>query len=422
MIFLTTGEKIRSLRKKFDMRQQELEDENITRAFISMIETGKRGLSKETAKHIAESFNKKAESLGVAFNIDETYLLRTPAEDAEVYCLNKLNNNPTKDEIDVIIQITRKHSLTKVEAQAHKVLGDYDFEDKAYVKAFINYMMSLDLYKETEEKAYTSYLFNRLGECKANKFDYLEANSFFGRAYYYAMLYKDSKAEKEAIYNIAANFKKLEKYDEALEYTQRYLELCNKEKELKEYICASVLKANCYRYKQNKEKALKICMDAMAELSDKNNEAAWHLYSNIGLIYLEENDLDTSLEWLDKAEKAAENSCVFNLSLTYIQKSSIFIKNGSYEEGIKFANKGLKLALETSDILTTMKAYRKLIDGYSCIGDFTNLKSTYIKLLDVLKNKEAYKAEVVKIYNKLALLYLEQNDIEMCKKYLQMIS
>jgi transcriptional regulator with XRE-family HTH domain len=119
MIFFTTGEKIKNLRKKLGMRQQELEDENLTRAFISMIETGKRGLSKDTARVIAEKINNKAIKLGMSLNIDEQYLLRSPGEDAEIYCMEKLNGIPTIDEIDVIIDIAKKYNLLKVEARAY---------------------------------------------------------------------------------------------------------------------------------------------------------------------------------------------------------------------------------------------------------------------------------------------------------------
>jgi HTH-type transcriptional regulator, quorum sensing regulator NprR len=422
MIFLTTGEKIRSLRKKFGMRQQELEDENITRAFISMIETGKRGLSRETARHIAEKLNKKAEGLGASLNIDENYLMRTLAEDAEVYCLQKLNNTPTKDEIEVIVEVAKKYSLTRVEAQAFKTLGDYEFEGESYGTAFIKYIVALDLYKDTDDKRFIAYLYNKLGVCKFKQLEYIEANSFFDRGNYYAILYKDSIMEKNTIYNAARVFKKLEKYDEALKYTQRYLELCDKEEDFKDYVYASVLKANCYRHKKNKDKAINILRKLMDELSELNCELSWYVYNSMGEIYLDENSLESSLECFDTAEKIAYESCKNNLPLTYIQKSSVFIRKGVLDEALKFAYKGLKLALEANEILTVMNSYYKLIDIYTSLGDFANLRSSYIKLVDILKGKEAYKGEVIKIYNKLALLYLEQNDIEMCKKYLQMAS
>jgi HTH-type transcriptional regulator, quorum sensing regulator NprR len=422
MIFFTTGEKIRSLRKKFGMRQQELEDENITRAFISMIETGKRGLSRETARHIAQKINIKAQSLGMSFSIDEAYLMRTPAEDAEFYCLQKLNNAPTKDEIDVIIDVAKNHSLTKIEAKAHKILGDYDFEGEYYGSAFIKYMLSLDLYKDTDERCSIAYLYNRLGVCKTKQQDYIEAYSFFSRANHYAALYKDSLIEKHVIFNMADVLKELGRYDEALEYIQRYLEFCSIEEDFNSYAYASVIKAECYIYKNNKEKAIFILNETIDKQPEANNESIWKVYNSIGAIYLDENSLERSLECFDIAEKIAEKSCIKNLSKTYIQKASVLIRMGLMDEALKLAVKGLKSAQEANDILTLINAYNKLIDIYVKLSDFNNLKGSYIKLIDIMKDKEAYRGEVSRLYNRLALLYLEQNDIEMCKKYLKMAS
>jgi tetratricopeptide (TPR) repeat protein len=423
MIFLTTGEKIRSLRKKFAMRQQELEDENITRAFISMIETGKRGLSRDTARNIAEKLNKKAESLGMSLDIDGDYLTRTPAEDAEVYCLQKLNNLPTKDEIDVIIGVARRHGLTKVEAQAYRVLGDYEADTQNFMQAFINYMISLDLYKNTDDNSFIAYLYNKLGYCKSEQLEYIEAVSFFARACHYSVLFNDKKTEKYSIYNMARSLKKLEKYNEALEYLDKYLEMCNKKEEFRDYFYANVLKANCYNCSQNREKALSIYNELIMDETVKDHEGlSWYIYNNIGAIYLEANNLCESLQYLNKAEQIGMEKDKKNLAWTYIQKGNLYIQKGQFDEALKYANKGLKLSGEFNDTNTTINAYHKLIEIYIELRDFTCLKNSYIKLLDVIKNKAIYKDEVIKIYNKLALLYLEQNDIEMCKKYLQMAS
>lgn len=404
------------------MRQQELEDENITRAFISMIETGKRGLSRDTAENIAQKLNKKAESLGISLNIDGIYLTRTPAEDAEAYCLQKLNNEPTKDEIDVIREVAKKYGLTNVEAQAYKILGDYDYEERDFGRAFINYMISLDLYKDTDQKSHIPYLYNRLGVCKSEQLEYVEAHSFFSRANYYAALYNDIKIERYTLYNIAGIFKKLEKYDDALEYIEKYLKKCDKEQEFKGYVYASVVKANCYRYNKSVDMALSICNSIMGELTYEDSELLWYVYNNIGAIYLDENNLENSLEWFDKAQKIAEDKYKEKLPWTCIQRAGVYIKKGVLDEALKLSNRGMKLAVEANDALTIIEAYYKLIDIYTVLGDFTSLKNNYIKLIEVLKNKDLYKNEVIRTYNKLALLYLEQNDIEMCKKYLHMAS
>lgn len=51
------------------IKQKELQDENITRGFISMIESNRSRMSIDTAKKIAKKFNERAKELGINLNI-----------------------------------------------------------------------------------------------------------------------------------------------------------------------------------------------------------------------------------------------------------------------------------------------------------------------------------------------------------------
>lgn len=420
MNFLTTGEKIRSLRKKMDMRQQELEDINITRAFISMIETGKRGLSKDTAKIIADKLSSKAQNIGLELAIDTDYLLRTPSEDAEIYCYDKLNNFPTNDEIDVIVSIAKSYSLIKVEAAAYRILGDYSFENKNNIESFIQYMISLDLYKETEEKEVLSYLYYRLGLCKLNQLEYIEAISFFNRADHYSKLYDNTEVKKSTVYSRALAYKNLQKYSEGLKYAEKFIAMCHKEVDINEYAEANILKIQCLSCMNNGDKAASLLDNLVKELSISKVEIKWQVYKDIAKAYLEEGCMGKSMQYLELAEELVNNVDNTQLACVYINKAKFYLRNEFLDEAAMVTNKCLRLLAEKDEL--TVEAYHILGDIYSRKKDFINLKNTYIKLLDILRDKEYYKQEVLMIYNKLALLYLEQNDIEMCKKYLYMVS
>lgn len=70
MRFLTTAEKVKKLREQLNIKQEDLISEKVTRAFVSMIETGRRDISFFTATKLAEKFSKKAEELNINLNID----------------------------------------------------------------------------------------------------------------------------------------------------------------------------------------------------------------------------------------------------------------------------------------------------------------------------------------------------------------
>lgn len=420
MNFLTTGEKIKSLRKKLGMRQQELEDINVTRAFISMIETGKRGLRKDTAKLIAEKLYRKAKSQGLHLAIDENYLLRTPSEDAEVYCYNKLNNFPTNDEIDVIMEIAKNYGLVKVEAMANKIIGDYSFREDKNTQAFMHYLISLDLYKETEERTVFSYLYYRLGLCKFNRLEYTDAISFFNRAEHYLAFCNNTGIEKDIIKNKALAYKNLNDYKEYQSYAERYLHLSDKIKDINQYAKAVIMKADSVYILGNDSKATSLIEEMFVEIGNFKGKLNWDIYLEIASLYLSMGFFERSLSYVQLAEDAVNNVDNIQLACAYLIKAKVYLVKNSNNEAILFCNKCLKLGSDNEALM--VECYNILIHIYSLYNDFINLKNTYIKLLDILKDKESYKEEVLKLYSKLALLYLEQNDMEMCKKYLNMVS
>lgn len=420
MIFLTTGEKIRSLRKRFGMRQQELEDENITRAFISMIETGKRGLSKDTARIIAEKLNQKAKDKGNELNIDEDYLLRTPAEDAEIYCLQKLVNIPTQDEIEVILEISKRFQLIKVEAEAYKILGDIYYKAENLVEAFINYMLALDLYKDTEYRDSLAYIFNRLGLCKLKQDECKEASTFFYRAFYYAEANKDEAEGKISLYNHANCCEKLNETSLALKYIDKYLSSYSAELS-EEFVNISILKARCY-YKNGTREAAFAVLLVLLDSIEEGNILKGVVCRNLGELYKLEGNIEKSLEYFTTAEELVTGKDKKELVVTLIAKAAIYIKQTRNEEALKLLSKAMKLSSEYNMFESIVGSYYLQIEIYKITSDFNGLKNAYIKLIELLKNEDGYKAEAAKLYNKLALLYLEQNDIEMCKKYLNMVS
>jgi len=147
MKFLTNGEKLKNLRKYLKMKQEDLVDENLTRGLISMIEIGKREISNNVAIKIYNKFEQKAKILNIELEIDSNFLLRSPCEDAELYCLKKLNEINKDENIKEIIEIADMFNLLKVKAMAYSKLGELFFNKKDYNKAFINYNYAIDIFK-----------------------------------------------------------------------------------------------------------------------------------------------------------------------------------------------------------------------------------------------------------------------------------
>jgi len=147
MEFLTNPEKLKAIRKYLKMKQEDLVDENLTRGLISMIETGKREISNNVAVKIYNKFKQKAKILDIELQIDSGFLLRSPSEDAELYCLKNLKEMNKDKDIKEIIEIADKFNLFKIKAMAYGKLGEYYFNKRDYNEAFINYNYAIDIFK-----------------------------------------------------------------------------------------------------------------------------------------------------------------------------------------------------------------------------------------------------------------------------------
>ena len=122
MKFLTPSEKIKQTRKFLKMKQEDLQCENVSRGLVSMIETDQRALAKSVAIKFVEKFKRKAKALDINFEIDENFLLRTPTEDAELYCLKKLEDPIINEEI---LEIACKFNLLAIKACFYSKTADF---------------------------------------------------------------------------------------------------------------------------------------------------------------------------------------------------------------------------------------------------------------------------------------------------------
>lgn len=160
MDFLTCGQKLKKIRTLLNMKQIDLQDENVTRGLISMVEIDKRSLSRNTAAILANKFKKRASELGINLDIDKYYLLRSPAEDARLYCFKKLKDHTINyNIIKEIIKISDKFALTDVKSELYTKIGDLKFDKKLYIDALINYLKSIKIHRDINYYTNISYLY-----------------------------------------------------------------------------------------------------------------------------------------------------------------------------------------------------------------------------------------------------------------------
>lgn len=414
MIFLTQGEKIKKIRKELDMNQADIQDKNLTRAFISMIELGKRCLSRESARMITNKFNHRAKEIGINLNISEDYLLNSPKEDAELYCLNKLGENIIENEIKDIFLIADRYNIKSVKATAYEKLGDIKYKEKDYTMACINYSTSLDVYNEevTRNKNIINII-NKIGACKVKEMLYYEAIYYFNKVYEFAFKEGETLLQKKSIFNLASCYKKLEDFNKSIEHIDKFLLLEDKKEE--KYIDMCILKANCYTEMKEYEKALEI-FNELANETNISTPSLGKIYNNMGFIYLEKNMNIESLEYFNKSQKIRSENEDSLLCYTLIYKSIAFKNQGLNEEALMLASLGIEYAERENNYDALFIGYYKLGDIYLLLNDLEKLEEVYLKLL-VLLEKAHKNIEAVKVCNTLIKLYIEMGNNVKAEKY-----
>lgn len=341
-----------------------------------------------------------------------------PQEEAE-RLIRTLNNNPTLEDIQAVFEEADRFDLPYVKAEANKRMGDIYFDSGKYHEAVYSYIEALDLYGKLSINCYHGYMYNRLGICKSNDLDRLEALTYFNKSYVYSNETGDKVTLKKCIYNLGRCYKKLERYDAAIQCLSEYINIVDRNSEFKSFAYAYILMANCYESKNQIQKTLDIYDSLIAMCKDNDDELLGYIYNNLGVLYLGLRRYDESIEYFDLAISKKKDKNISSLAFTCVSKAEVFIKKGDYNTAMELVYNSLSLLKEKPDEDLEIKTYYTLAEIYLLTDDDSKLKNTYLYLTTLLKADRIN--DLVKLYAKLAEMALKEQDNESCKKYIKMI-
>lgn len=418
MIFLTPGEKIKKIRKQLGMTQLELEDVNLKRNFISMIENGDRCASKRSAKTLAQKLNDRARKLGVDLLIDENYLLATPKSQAEDYCNTKLIEVTCLEDFDEIITIAKEYALEEIELEIYIQKGNMNISKAIYSEAFLNFLRAMDVCKNIRNLSKQAMIFNKLGACKLEEADYLEALEYFSKAFHYSTLYNDNKIKIYSLFNISLVYSNLGKYEKAIQYSDELLSFCDKEKDSHDYINAYITKAISLREMGRIDEAIEM-LNNLVSLSQDNKNLLVYIYNNLGATYLKTKDYEKALLYYNYAEGIVGWDDKYLMHGNKIDKAQVYTDMGKCSEAISLVEEGIGQAEEYNDIEYLLKSYYMMIELYRNDKCNKRVKGLCHRLLTTIETKKL-NMDKQDIYCRLSLIYLNENDIEKSKEYLRL--
>jgi HTH-type transcriptional regulator, quorum sensing regulator NprR len=421
MEFLTTGEKLKKLRKQLGLKQHELEEANITRSFISMVESDKKSLSKDTSKAIADLFKRKASEKGIEFNISGDYLTCSPKEEAEKYCHEKLKDESCQyslEAIDEIIKISKTYNLKELLEKAYLLKGDSLYAIREYVEAFTCYTEILEMHLNTAREDKLAFILNKLAKCKIQLMQYAEALSCLNKAYTYVTLHEDETIMKYVLYNFALCYRLVEEYDKSLVYAQRLIALCSIETEFDVYISTIIIMYNCYLSKGDIDKAVQSYNEAISKFTDETHPLLGYIYNNLGISYTELNELEKAMSYLERSKSIRMLYDKSKLPYTLISIANLHVIQNDFEKALELTNEVIALNEFSNDNTLLLQAYEVFEGIYSIQKDYLKLENVYKCMLEILKGSND-KNRLSKIGIKLSLLYINTNNIIKAKECLE---
>lgn len=337
-------------------------------------------------------------------------------DEIKIYYLEKINVINNLEELEEVINICQQLNLKEVLLHAYSKKAEILYENGEYTKAFIIYNNVLEPSYNFNKEILPS-IYNKMGKCMLGNLKYEEALPYFEKAYGLAVRDKDNNVEKYALFNIAFSYKKLNFIDECLSILESYISLIDVNCEFNEYIDGIILQANCYIAKREFYKALQIYEAALELFEDEEDTRLGYIYNNLGVVNFETNRVDEAIYYFEKAQSIRRGRDLLNLSHTLIDKAAVHFIIGDNEKALELANEGISMASEFHDREYELKGYYLLENFYKNSCSFEELKEVYKKIINILGDKQ----QITKIYAKLALLHIENHEIEASKEYLSRI-
>ncbi|URZ08952.1 helix-turn-helix domain-containing protein [Clostridium felsineum] len=393
-MIMTVGEKLKELRKSYNLNQDDVVGKEVTRNLISQIEHGKANLTRNTAELIIKNTITILKQRGISLdkNINVDYLLESEESQAE-----KLINQYIKELKEVSVykgthfndilktldSLLLKWDFPSLKIQICEIAGDYFTSISEYYRASVYYEN-------------IRYLINNENEYKK----LVPILRKLSLVYYYMGRIKEGiKVCKDALdrfedmddeykliftFNMALYYNNLGNYESALNIIKNFeykFKLADKNK----YNEVLLLKASCLQELKHHAEALTIYSELLKSTpkDDINNSCVY--YNNMAEIYIEIGLKDNALKCVDKVTKNLGNlsdDFVF-LPHVYFELGKIHRRLGDIKNCIKYMVKALNSA-------KTFKYHDLIIDT---LDEFTmidsellpiNLRDEFIMLTSII--------------------------------------
>lgn len=270
---LTPGDKIKNIRTKLGLKQEDITGGEITRNLVSIVENNKANLTDHVAKLLANNINAICKEKSIEFTTSEEYLLEDVVSQAKkIACeyieyIDSLQNIIEPDfsqmltEIDIFL---KKYNTEEKKAPVYLAIGKKFKKNKNYFKALEYYLKA---FESSIDNSTTLYSLEMMANCNIYLSKYDEAlnhyNTLLGLA-------TEVRLQYDTKFNTALCYKKLGKFQECMNMLNIILEDYNEilTNSFEQYVKVHLLMGNCLYELKSFNKAINVYKDLLKVVTE----------------------------------------------------------------------------------------------------------------------------------------------------------
>jgi len=314
MEILSAGEKIKKLRCDLGLKQDDITNEEVTKSLISMIENNKRSLSWNTAQIIAGCLNRYYSALGK--DITPEFLMETEMDQArriieeEIIHSQPIIKTKNVDEtlinrsFDKMVDLANQWGLQKEVADLYILKGEYYYYSFQYNKALKDYSDGLEYYMAAKDYGQVARIYNFIGAAYHMMTLVDQALLYYTKAYDTAVEHKIENIDVikvEAVFNRIICYRKIYKYDMALQQIYIFKELKSDEPNFSTRMDNVILmEANTHRDLKNYERAERLYHRLLGKGDRLEPNTLFLVYDNLTVLYRELSETQKALEYIER--------------------------------------------------------------------------------------------------------------------------
>lgn len=384
---LSSGKKIKKIRKELGLKQYEIAAGEITRNLISIIENDKAALTKKAAKIIATNINKVCEERNIEYHVSMNYLLEDENRQA-IKVVDKYLEKIAVDNLEIIDDVEEfliRYDVGDKKKVIYEKIGDIYNEIKDYYKSYTYYLKAYESIKKSEINDEIALLILKLSICCKLSNKYKEALEFNN-----IPLNNENKISGETTLSLLINkvdiLKMLKKYEEALEFIE-FIEEKLEETDPVDLFQLFTLKGQCFKESNHYKDALEV-QKKLKDMCSNDINKTLLINCNIIDIYklLKDNKnirkyIEESIKIIDNPKDLYKDS---NITDVFIKIATGCKYIGEIDLAIEYYNHGIYSAKRNKNYKLLLMILEDLFDIYikeNNVDEIDNIKNQLLEIL-----------------------------------------